>query len=251
MEVESRSLWVGRCESREVTTEPSLFYSVNDQGRLDGILAAHVDDFLYGGEISFLNKIEIFKAKVRVGETQRENVVFCGLNITQNGQEVHVKATEAEGIQKYPTRGVDKTADLTHEEETRARSVIGKLQWSAQSHRPDLCYVLGQALANLTSHKKKATLVECNKVIDRYHEHEDMNLIFQPMGGNFELEVYGDSAFKEHNHQGIVVMIRMSGQAIVNVIGWKSKRAERRAWSTLAAETHVLQHALDKSIHIH
>ncbi len=43
----------------------------------------------------------------------------------------------------------------------------------------------------------------------------------------------------------------MSGQAIVNILGWKSKKAERRAWSTLAAETHVLQHALDKSIHIH
>ena len=37
----------------------------------------------------------------------------------------------------------------------------------------------------------------------------------------------------------------------MNVLGWKSKRSERRAWSTLAAETHVLQHALDKSIHIH
>ena len=140
---------------------------------------------------------------------------------------------------------------MTHAEETWATSIIGKIQWSAQSHRPDLCYVLGQALGNLTSQRKKTTLIECNKIIDFYHEHEDMSLIFQPLGGNLELEVYGDSAFKEHNHQGIVVVLRMSGQAIVNVLGWKSKKAERRAWSTLAAETHVLQHALDKSIHIH
>ncbi len=102
---------------------------------------------------------------------------------------MHVKATEASGVQKYPVRGIDKQAELTREEETSYLPVIGKLQWSAQSHRPDLCYVLGQALGNLTSEKKKATLFECNKIIDRYHEHEDMNLIFQPMGGNFELEV--------------------------------------------------------------
>ncbi len=242
---------LNECGLMEVTTEPSLFYSVDEQGRLDGILAAHVDDFLYGGEINFLNKVETFKAKVRVGATERDNVIFCGLNISRNGQEVHVKATEAMGVQKYPVQGIDKLAELTHAEETWARSVIGKLQWSAQSHRPDLCYVLGQALGNLTSQRKKTTLIECNKIIDYYHEHEDMNLIFQPLGGNLELEVYGDSASKEHNHQDIVVVLRMSGQAIVNVLGWKSKRAERRAWSTLAAETHVLQHALDKSIHIH
>ncbi len=112
----------------------------------------------------------------------------------------HVKATEAMGVQKYPVCGIDKLAELTHEEETWERSVIGKLQWSAQSHRPDLCYVLGQALGNLTSKKKKATLIECNEIIDRYHEHEDMNLIFQALGENLELEVYGDSAFKEYNH---------------------------------------------------
>ncbi len=75
----------------EVTTEPSLFYSVNEQGRLDGILAAHVDDFLYGGENSFLNKIETFKAKGRVGATQRDNVMFCGLEITRTDKKFMLK----------------------------------------------------------------------------------------------------------------------------------------------------------------
>ncbi len=37
----------------------------------------------------------------------------------------------------------------------------------------------------------------------------------------------------------------------VNIVGWQSRKAERRAWSTLAAKTHVLQHAMDKVIHIH
>ena len=35
----------------------------------------------------------------------------------------------------------------------------------------------------------------------------------------------------------------------VSFISWRSKRAGRRTWSTLAAETHALQRAVDKTIH--
>ena len=35
----------------------------------------------------------------------------------------------------------------------------------------------------------------------------------------------------------------------VNYLSWKSKRAERATWSTLAAGTHAVQKALDKAIH--
>ncbi len=140
---------------------------------------------------------------------------------------------------------------MTQEEETWARSTIGKLQWSAHSHRPDLWFLLGQALSNLTKERKKRTLREINAIIDRYKEHEDMQLTFKPLRGNLELEVYGDSAFKEYNHQGLVVLIRPENVEDVNIIGWQSRKAERRAWSTLAAETHVLQHAMDKAIHMH
>ncbi len=70
------------CGLTEVTNKPSLFYSVNAEGKLDGILAAHVDDFLYAGVIGFLKKMEIFKAKVRVGNTQSDRVVLCGLHIS-------------------------------------------------------------------------------------------------------------------------------------------------------------------------
>ncbi len=33
-------------------------------------------------------------------------------------------------------------------------------------------------------------------------------------------------------------------------MGWKSQKSDRRAWSTLAAETHVMQNSLDKAIGI-
>ncbi len=105
-------------------------------------------------------------------------------------------------------KGLSIECDLSQEEETWARSVIGKLQWSPHSHRPDLCYLLGQALANLTRERKKKTLNEFNSIIDRFKEHDDMELKFKPLIGKYELEVYGDSAFKDYNHRGLVVSIR-------------------------------------------
>ncbi len=64
---------IGLFESK---IESSLFFSVNDQGHLDGILAMHVDDLLYGGTEQFLSKMEVFKSKVVVGNTQSQSVTF-------------------------------------------------------------------------------------------------------------------------------------------------------------------------------
>ena len=47
------------------------------------------------------------------------------------------------------------------------------------------------------------------------------------------------------------MLIRSENSEDINIIGWQSRKAERRSWSTLAAETHVLQHAIDKAVHIH
>ena len=239
------------CGLHEVKNEPSLFYSLDRQGKLDGILAAHVDDFLYGAEVSFLNKIEVIKAKVKVGTSQSGDVTFCGLQIQTAEEDIKVRALEVMDIEKAEVKGISNESDLTQEEETWARSIIAKLQWSAHSHRPDLCSLLGQSVSNLTKERKKRTLREINAIIDRYKEHEDMQSTFKPLRGNLELEVYGDGAFKEYNHQGLVVVIRPDSAEDINIIGSQSRKAERRAWSTLAAETHVLQHAMDKAIHMH
>ena len=207
-----------------------------------------MDDFLYAGDVTFLNKMEIFNAKVKVGNTQSDHVVFCGLHISSEDGSITVRTNDSMDVQKTDVRGLSVECDLSQEEETWASSVIGKLQWSAHSHRT---FLLGQALANLTRERKKKTLKECNSIIDRFREHDDMELRFKPLTGKYELEVYGDSAFEDYNHQGLVVLVRSENAEDINIVGWQTRRAERRAWSILAAETHVLQHAMDKAINIH
>ncbi len=68
------------------------------------------------------------------------------------------------------------------------------------------------------------------------------------MKGPIAVEVFGDSSFRDNNQQGIVTAIRQAGAKRCNLVGWRSQKSDRRAWSTLAAETHVMQNALNKAI---
>ncbi len=238
------------CGMKEVAGEPTLFYSVDEDGHIIGVLAAHVDDFLYGGNEKFHRQMETFKAAVRVGSTQREEVVFCGLKICIRENGIHVTAKDADELTKAYLNGVELETELTTQEERWVRSVIGTLQWSASTHRPDLSYHLAIALGNLNSHRQKFSIREANGLIERYQANRNLTLCIQPLRNDWDMEVFGDSAFKHSNQQGIVVCLRQPDSSKMNIVSWKIKKAERKSWSTLAAETHVLQVAMDKAIHL-
>ncbi len=110
---------------KECSIESSVFYSLDGYGELDGILVAHVDDFLYAGSPSFLNKIQTFKAKVQVGSLQRNNVTFCTLNIFRQGSSSVFKNTQTKDLQLVDLWGLDMDQEIGREEETYVRSVIG------------------------------------------------------------------------------------------------------------------------------
>ena len=87
-----------------------------------------------------------------------------------------------------------------------------------------------------------------NSIINKFNKHRTTNKIhLEPLTSPFEVEIYGDSAFRQDNQQGIVTVFREKGSPLRNLIAWKSQKSDRKAWSTLAAETHVMQHAIDKA----
>ena len=66
-----------------------------------------------------------------------------------------------------------------------------------------------------------------------------------------KFEIYGDSAFKGNtSQQGVALVLRETQTENGNLISWRSNGSERKLWSSLAAETHVSQIAIDKAIHI-
>ncbi len=214
---------------------------------------AHVDDFLYAGSTSFLNKIQILKAKVQVGALQRNNVTFCGLNIYHQGSSLIVKNTQTKYLQLVDLWGLDMDQELSREKETYVRSVIGSLQWESSSAPPDMAFCLGKVLGDLNRFHKKRSLSDANDLIARYNAYGDLSLKIVPLRGLWDIEVYGDSSLSganAPNHQGIVVVFKEMESENVNFVSWRSCTADRKAWSSLAGETFVLQQALDKLVHI-
>ena len=142
------------------------------------------------------------------------------------------KKTASEKVNRYERR-------LNQREEIKARGIIGTLQWAASSNRPDLSYHLAMALSDLNMSKSVKSIKTAKLLVDKYHGRSDMKLKIRQMTGYIDLEVYGDSAFKYSQQQDVVKVLRNPNTDTVNVLSWRSRKAERRTWST-AAETFVL-----------
>ena len=137
-------------------------------------------------------------------------------------------------------------------EEEMARSRIGTLQWYASFTRPDMCYGLPDILSELNKEKNTefTSRKTINKAIVKLKQHRDYIHKIRPLTGAIEIEVYGDSAFKGNSsQQGVALVLRESQTNKANLVAWRSNGSERKPRSSLAAETHVAQIAMDKAIH--
>ncbi len=96
--------------------------------------------------------------------------------------------------------------------------------------------------------KDYSTISNVNAVIDRFHKVDGNKLKLVALARRIQIEAYGDSAFDEHNEIGYCMVLRSDESEAVNLIGWRSIKSARRAWSTLAAETHAMEFVMDRNI---
>ena len=152
---------------------------------------------------------------------------------------------QTKDIQLVDLWGLNMDEELSREEESFVRSVIGSLQWASATVRPDRAFCLGKVLGDLNREHKKRSLPDANDLIARYNAYGNLDLRIMPLKGRIDIDVYGVSALSGANlpnHQGIVLVFRETESENVNFISWKSSAADRKAWSSLA---------LDKLVHIH
>ena len=107
--------------------------------------------------------------------------------------------------------------------------------------------MLNSVLSKVNSSKEYSTYSNVNAVIDRFHKHDDNKLELVPLAGGIQIEAYGDSAFAVNNQIGCCMVLQSESKA-VNWIGCRKIKSERRAWSTLAAESHAMEFVMDRAI---
>ena len=137
--VRSSLIYLG---GKSSTLDPAVF-SWHYQNTLIGVIAIHVDDFLWGGNYKF---IKVIKPKLHqlftVGNKEELAFRYFGLNINQAGPNVILDQKEyIQGLQPIKLPNLDKKErPLAKSERDLLRSKIGQLLWLSNQSRPDVCF---------------------------------------------------------------------------------------------------------------
>lgn len=236
--------------------DPAVFYWLDDKGELTGILASHVDDFLWAGSKTFSSLvIPHLKTAFEVGRQESDSFNYVGMEISSGNGEIHVRqSTYIENLQPFvldPTRAVQRTAPLTNLEADMMRSKIGQIQWVARQSRPDIMCDTS-LLASTTKHATVQTLHDVNKLI-RKLKSEEVILKFQNLGkdSSLKLVVFSDASLgnlPDGGTQGGHLIFLVGEDGKFSPISWQSKRIRRVVRSTLAGETLALADGIDNGM---
>lgn len=236
--------------------DPAVFYWLDEQCKVIGVLACHVDDFLWAGSETFTTEvIPTLKSAFHVGREEHNKFCYVGMDFVSNNGVVHVHQhsyiENLQPIQLQAARAVQRDASLNETEKEQLRSKIGQILWVAKQTRPDIIF----DASNLASNIKDATVQsihETNKVL-RKLKSEKVSLRFQHLGNSDALHVivFSDASLgnlPDGGTQGGTLIGLMGEGGKFSPLCWQSKRIRRVVRSTLAGETLAMSDGIDNAI---
>ena len=230
--------------------DEALFFCTRE-GKLQGIIALHVDDFFHCGTVSFQNTtIKAIKCEFEISKEADRNFSYIGLEIeqTDNALILHQK----EYIDKLECIALDtsinKNEILSTEKFIQLRSLIGQLAWVSGQTRPDIAFDVCQLSVNLN----RATIndvLKANKCVKKL-KRDDIELRFPDLGDikNVKLLTHADASFNNLGNgasQGAYITFICGENNSYAPLSWQSKKLQRVVKSTLGAETMALLPAVE------
>lgn len=236
--------------------DPAVFYWLDENKTVTGVLACHVDDFIWGGTQMFsMTVIPYLKSKFNVGREAQDSFSYVGVDFVtlekkvQIHQETYIQ--QLQPIPLAPARAVEPGSPLTEAERDQLRSKIGQLLWVARQTRPDVMF----DASKLASDLKQATVQtinEANRVVCKLKA-KSVELNFQHLGedSNLKIVTFTDASFAnlaDGGTQGGHLIVLMGDNGQFSPISWQSKRIKRIVRSTLAGETLAMSEGIDNAI---
>jgi hypothetical protein len=252
---------IGGCQLK---SEPCIWNFKNSEGRVIGLVAAYVDDFLIAGDHNnpdFMNVRKQILEMYRWGAWSKGTFTMCGVRITQKmdfsftldqSKYVHEGLRLIE-IPKGPDRPV------TEKELSQLRAVLGALQWKATQTGPHISATLNALQGQVTKATLK-TLKEANDLIKvtklnnepiTIHHHNyvgwkelcsinwcDAAQGDRPDGGSTGGQVHGLADYTK---------ITQGEWTKVSLVSWNTSKLPRVARSSLAAEIQSMSIGEDES----
>ena len=254
--VESRLLELNFKKSKY---DPGFFYLIHG-GKLVGMIGIHVDDFLQAGNEYFNKHVipELVKS-FKIGKSEIKEFVYTGFNMKQDTNGITLDQTEYVKNIQLPnieaTRMKEKEDDMTQNELSMLRQMVGSLNWAVRATRPDLCFEMidlstkfkGGLVRDLCQAKKILTNLQRNMAVIRLSNVKNIS--------ECQIWCFSDSAFRNLNEKqdsagGYVILLVNVKTGKCAPLDWKANKIKRKVASTLAAEAISLGTALDAAIAI-
>ena len=243
--------------AKKSKVDPAVFVWVVN-GQVIGLLASHVDDFIWAGDSTFEEKvIEQIRKKFLIGNEENGHFSYVGIDIYEKNNRIdfeqHKYIDNLQSISLEKSRQKERNMPLNEKETDNLRSKIGQLLWVARQSRPDVLYDVCSLARNL----KVATvehLIEANKIVKRLKS-EKVTLKYQHLGNDSSLKLvtFSDASLgnlPDGGTQGGGFIVLMGEQGLFSPLWWQSKRIRRVVKSTLAGETLALTEGIDNSVFI-
>lgn len=244
-----------QCGGKVAAVDPAVFYWHDDSGNLQGVLASHVDDFVWGGTSVFEETIvPRIRSAFNVGREEENTFCYVGMEVKTVGSDIllsqNIYAESLQEIEVAKVRYPQRESKLSKEESDRLRSKIGQILWIARQSRPDVMFDACRLASNLNCATVQ-TLVDANKVVRRIKS-EHLDLKFQHLGDRgVELVVFSDSSLgnlPDGGTQGGHLILLMGEDGVFSPLAWNSKKIRRVVRSTLAGETLALADGIDSGV---
>ncbi|GAB1599883.1 hypothetical protein Ahia01_000265800 [Argonauta hians] len=211
--------------------DEALFY-FKVSGKLCGLIAIHVDDFLHVGNCEFEIVINKIKQQFEISHEHDQFFNYLGLEITQTSDDITLNH-KLTVLEKEVTK-----KDF--------KSKIGQLAWVAGQTRPDISFDICQASVNMAN--ESDNMKRINKCIKRLKS-ENHVLKFVPI--NFrssKIVCFADASFANlqngASQGGFIIFIESEGKCIP--LFWQSKKLKRVVKSTLSTETMALMEGAEQ-----
>ena len=225
----------------------ALFNWRDCSGNLIGVLASHVDDFVFAGTKDFhINVIAKLMSTFKVSKSCNGSFKYLGITVKQNAgvvqvdQDLYVPSIHCVDIE----RGSDGLNGLmTPREKSDLKRLSGQMNWVTSQSRPDLCFETC-VMSNVSKHSTKKMLHDANKAVKRLQSSKvQVNFPYLGRPDKLKVVVYSDATYgslADGSSQGAHLVFVQGENGNVAPISWQSKKLNRVTKSPLASETLAL-----------
>lgn len=236
--------------------DQALFMWYSDD-KLEGILACHVDDVIFGGSKSFHECIiDKLKTTFSIGLEENTNLKYLGLLIKQTTNGIHVSTHDyAKSLKPLhlPRSAIENNQEFSSEELTCLKQFCGQINWLSTQARPDIAFETCYMSNGLKSGDRRMFSM-ANKII-RKIQNQDVGLNYR---SDFDISSvyvvsFCDASFTNlpnAGSQGAHVSFLVDKNGLYCPVMWQSRKIRRVVKSTLGAECLAAVEAAENTIYL-